>query len=895
MKTSFVDDLVYKFKSGFPVTAVNTTETDRCIQEIKTAGWLMGEGCKVTLTPADRNLFKTLFNTYTEYSCPLTPSGELTADIKKLVALMRRLCHEKSEAAADVDRLLDTVGYPVITWSHTGGFDNGAGDVELDQALVMAAQPYDSKARDKNPLPRFCILVYKNANEFLDPPGPECARFRSALHTIFCGNRLVDGSIRRLVIMLQPDWTPHTQIAHCVNFVEFEPPNEEQLSHEVTYVEESLQSSKRDVVKTCPTELRKPIITALRGFTQHEAVNALAYCIVKHRGFCPDMVPTLHGLKAETLKRDEVLEYIDAEYLATTDQIGGYENYLEFISECQECYTDEAAKAGLKKPKGVLLLGLPGCVAEDTMVSYRRGKRTGNRSLPINVFCDKVNGTEHHHAGVKWKPGLDTYLQSFNPETGRIFYNLVKGVYKKGRKHCIRIITDNAGSVTLTDDHPIMTAEIIFKAAGELRVGDKLLVRGNMHPTKLANKTAPKHKRRVTVETLKYHPRGWPHPVKEPTTGKVYTYLRQHRARLVLEAHMNGLAYEEFIRILQKEPTTASALKYLEDGLEVHHQNEDPTDDRLENLLVLTKPAHTKLHCDESRFNVAYTTEATITGIEAVGYRETYDVSMEDPYANFVVNDGIIAHNTGKSMVGMATARIMSLPLVKYDFGSVFGGIVGQSESTQRRVLKRVTALGPCVLLIDEADKAFAGMDQTIGDSGTGQRVFGRLLTWMATENTDAFIVMTMNRLKGVPVEMLRAGRLDATFYTEFPSPPERQEILAIHMRKNGVDPNCFDRNDWKTLVNITEDFAGAELEQLVIKAVRTAWKATKLVQPKIAHLEAARVSVNPVAHLDREGMQKILEFCQDKATPVSKKKRIAKSQVGRLRSSILVDNPENN
>jgi SpoVK/Ycf46/Vps4 family AAA+-type ATPase len=248
---------------------------------------------------------------------------------------------------------------------------------------------------------------------------------------------------------------------------------------------------------------------------------------------------------------------------------------------------------------------------------------------------------------------------------------------------------------------------------------------------------------------------------------------------------------------------------------------------------------------------------------------------------------------TGKSMVAMATAKKMGLPLIKYDFSAVFAGVVGESEARQRRALRRIIAQGPCVLLLDEADKAFGGIVGSNNDGGVGQRVFGRLLSWMANENQEAFVVMTMNRLVDpntgaviVPIETIRSGRLDAIWYTDFPNKVEREEILAIHMAKNGADWLALHEEDRAELLKNTDKYVGAELEQLCIKAVRTAWKERKVVQPTYAEVAQARKLVSPVAVMDEINIKKINDFCRDRAIPVSRVKAAPKP-VGPARRSV--------
>ncbi|MGH2361983.1 MAG: AAA family ATPase, partial [bacterium] len=77
---------------------------------------------------------------------------------------------------------------------------------------------------------------------------------------------------------------------------------------------------------------------------------------------------------------------------------------------------------------------------------------------------------------------------------------------------------------------------------------------------------------------------------------------------------------------------------------------------------------------------------------------------------------------TGKSLTAKIVASLWHLPLVHLDVGALFGSLVGQSEENTRRALTLVETIAPCVLWIDEMEKAFA---QGGSDGGTSQRVFG--------------------------------------------------------------------------------------------------------------------------------------------------------------------------
>ena len=176
---------------------------------------------------------------------------------------------------------------------------------------------------------------------------------------------------------------------------------------------------------------------------------------------------------------------------------------------------------------------------------------------------------------------------------------------------------------------------------------------------------------------------------------------------------------------------------------------------------------------------------------------------------------------TGKSLVAKAAGSILNLPVIRFDVGRVFNQYVGQSEQSMRGVLALIDAMAPCVLMVDEIDKGFAGMNGgSGGDSGTTQRVFGTFLTWMQERNQKerpVFLIMTANRVHGLPPELLRRGRIDEIWSVNVPNDDEREAIIDIHLTKRG---QSVETGDMKAAVRITKDLVGAEIEALVEDAL---------------------------------------------------------------------------
>lgn len=169
---------------------------------------------------------------------------------------------------------------------------------------------------------------------------------------------------------------------------------------------------------------------------------------------------------------------------------------------------------------------------------------------------------------------------------------------------------------------------------------------------------------------------------------------------------------------------------------------------------------------------------------------------------------------TGKSLTAKMIGGLWKLPLLRLDTGALFGSLVGESEERVRRALKIAETVAPCVIWIDEMEKGLAhgGLD-----SGTSQRVFGAILTWMQEKTAPCFVVATANDISQLPPELLRKGRFDEVFFLDLPTSIERREIFSVHLRKRKRLPQDFDID---RLAQEAEGYVGAEIEQAVIDAM---------------------------------------------------------------------------
>ena len=174
----------------------------------------------------------------------------------------------------------------------------------------------------------------------------------------------------------------------------------------------------------------------------------------------------------------------------------------------------------------------------------------------------------------------------------------------------------------------------------------------------------------------------------------------------------------------------------------------------------------------------------------------------------------------GKSLCAKVTAQMFEVPLLRLDMGKIMGKYVGESEENMRKAITLAEAISPCILWIDELEKAFAGVNGT-GNEVT-VRLFGTFLTWMQEKTSSTFVVATANDITKLPPELMRKGRFDEIFYVGLPNPDERKKIFEIHIKKRRR--NDLASIDISSLVSKTEGYSGADVEGVVIDAVENAF-----------------------------------------------------------------------
>ena len=183
----------------------------------------------------------------------------------------------------------------------------------------------------------------------------------------------------------------------------------------------------------------------------------------------------------------------------------------------------------------------------------------------------------------------------------------------------------------------------------------------------------------------------------------------------------------------------------------------------------------------------------------------------------------------GKSMIAKSIASEFNVALLRLDVNRLMGKYVGESEENLRRALATAEAAHPCVLWIDEMEKAFAGTDS--GSNDVIIRLMGHFLTWLQERKTAVYVVATANDT--LKPELMRKGRFDDVFFVDFPNKKETESILGKTIERYS-DATLYDWSEItvnarkelvdKMLKMAPHGFAGAEINSLVGTVVENAF-----------------------------------------------------------------------
>jgi SpoVK/Ycf46/Vps4 family AAA+-type ATPase len=204
-----------------------------------------------------------------------------------------------------------------------------------------------------------------------------------------------------------------------------------------------------------------------------------------------------------------------------------------------------------------------------------------------------------------------------------------------------------------------------------------------------------------------------------------------------------------------------------------------------------------------------------------------------------------------------AISSSFGLPLYRVDMIEIFSGRHGKPEGAFVQACRMLEDVAPAVLWFDEIE-----MGITSTDSGGEQgRIFAFFLTWMQEKTRGLFVAATANRIDLLPAEMIRKGRFDEVFFVDLPVEEERVEIFKIHLQRRGEDPSRF---NLQQLIEFTNGWAGAEIEQCVVSAITKA----RLEERELTDYDLVKIAVAivPLSRTMKEQINHIRSWAFERA-----------------------------
>lgn len=241
----------------------------------------------------------------------------------------------------------------------------------------------------------------------------------------------------------------------------------------------------------------------------------------------------------------------------------------------------------------------------------------------------------------------------------------------------------------------------------------------------------------------------------------------------------------------------------------------------------------------------------------------------------------------GKSLAAKVSARLFNTPLLRLDIGRLLGKYVGESEHNMRVALKTAESISPCILWIDEIEKAFSGIDQSGGASDITKRLFGHFLTWLQEKENTVFVVATANDISSFPPEFLRKGRFDEVFFVDFPNEEERERIFEIHLERRGQN---IEDIDCLKLAKQTDGYCGADIEEIIKLTLEKAFVSeqeegtdTQDILDSIKEIDSLSTILADKIEILKKGFKKFKIKSASKKMPIRTRDRKKKMKNGTM------------
>jgi len=218
----------------------------------------------------------------------------------------------------------------------------------------------------------------------------------------------------------------------------------------------------------------------------------------------------------------------------------------------------------------------------------------------------------------------------------------------------------------------------------------------------------------------------------------------------------------------------------------------------------------------------------------------------------------------GKSYSAKMVAKEWELPLFRFDLGTVYDKWVGESEKKMKEALQFIDNVSPCIVWIDEIEKALS-----VSDSGndTGKRVLGQFLFWLQESSSRVFIVATANDISALPFELFRKGRFSEVFFLDLPNRMERMEAINQYSKKSlHID---LENRILEDLIDLSKGFSYSDIEYAIKDVAQMAINNGQSIITEDLLFNKFK-NIVPISQSNPEMVMKIREWGKERALAAS-------------------------
>jgi hypothetical protein len=270
---------------------------------------------------------------------------ELSTLIKAQYPLIYLVTSEEERAEKAIADIVAEIqskeSYRVYSWTVTRGMvEAGVGHQSVQHNTVSPEAAVEWVVRQKEA----GIYIFKDLHPYLESP-PVTRWLRDAIAS-FKGTD-------KIIILMSPYQQTPLELEKDLIVLDFPLPQSSELDE---VLEKALKKSRG---KRLESKVREKLRRAALGLTIDEAEKVYRKALVMAGKLSEDEVEIVLSEKKQLIRRNGILDYIEED--ETINGVGGLEELKRWLTQRSEAFTEKARDYGLPQPKGMLILGVPGC------------------------------------------------------------------------------------------------------------------------------------------------------------------------------------------------------------------------------------------------------------------------------------------------------------------------------------------------------------------------------------------------------------------------------------------------------------------------------------------------------------------------------------------------------